>query len=590
MKRISLLSIFLVCISLSLFSQTPVERNGRVYIKGTKMYNAKGEPTQLKGLASHGLQWYDNCYTKESLKAIRDDWKADMFRITVYVNEDGYNTDTAKYIKRIDQIISWCEELGLYYMVDWHVLSPGDPLDKTYSGSMAFFSYMAKKHGKSPNIIFELCNEPNPNVDRGGPDWNRIKSYAEPIIAEIRKYSQNICVVGTPQWSQMPSDVVGHEIKAENVMYSFHFYAASHSNLKINLTSVYNKIPMFITEWGIGSAQELENVVDTVEAYDWLSMFKRNKVTWSYWSYSDKGNTASLLEANACAEKAWTKTNQAGAFMRNYLVGEAKMDAEKTFNIFKSETDKDGKMIKLTFATKLKSVSADNLQKFSVTINGKPVVVKSFAISGDSATLNVSVAQAILIGDKVSLSYQKGSIKSVENYSLMDYKNLPILNTVPPPGLFGVEETFDNNTLSNDWYNTETKLFTYTATNKALKISANYTETGWLPFSYHVPNVSMLHTPTVTLRMKSDVDFLLRIDVADETDKRTNMNDLTIPIKASDKYETYTFDFTGKFFQMYPNFQKVDQSKIKIIYFYANPGKSFSGNIYIDDLIVGKKL
>jgi endoglucanase len=588
MKHFSIL-FSAILFSFSLSAQTPVQKNGQVSVRGTKMYSANGNQTQLKGLSSHGIQWYDNCYTKASLQAIRDDWKADLFRITVYVNEDGYNKDTAKFIKRIDQIIGWCEELGMYYMVDWHVLTPGDPLDATYSKAKAFFSYMARKHGNTPNIMFEICNEPNPNVERGGPNWTRIKSYAEPIIAEIRKYSKNIVIVGTPQWNQMPGDVVGNEIKADNVMYSFHFYAASHSNLKGNLTSVCNKIPMFVTEWGIGSAQELENVVDTVEAYDWLQIFKKNKITWSYWSFSDKGNTASLLDSGACADKAWTKVNAAGSFLKKYLVSDAKMEATKSFGVVKSETDKDGENIILSFATKLKAITAENEKKFSITVNGKVNEIKSLKLSNDSSTLRLLVARKIVIGDVVKLSYGKGTVGSIENYTLIDYNNLAVLNTVPPPGVFGFEDNFDDNILSEHWTNTDDKKFTYTEANKMLKVSANYTEKGWIPFSFRIPTISLLHTPGVTITLQSDVDFVLRIDFADVNGQQTNMNEISLPIKASTSFQTYFFDFTGKFFQQYPKFGKVDQSKINTVYFYPNPGKSFSGTLLIDDVIIGKK-
>lgn len=572
-----------------LFGQTPVEKNGFIAVRGTKMYNQSGQAVQLKGIASHGMQWYDNCYTKESLKAIRDDWKADLFRITVYVNEGGYSTDTAKFLKRIDQIIGWCEELGLYYMVDWHVLSPGDPFDPTYAGAKNFFTYMAKKHGKKPNLIFELCNEPNPNVDKGGPDWSRIKSYAESMIKEIRKYTKSICVVGTPQWSQMPEDVVGNEIKEENVMYSFHFYAASHSNLRPNLTSVCNKIPMFITEWGIGSALELENVIDTVEAKTWLHYFKLNKITWSYWSFCDKGTTASLLDSGACAEKAWTKVNSTGAYMKHFMVTDAKMEQDKTFDIYKSETDKDGTMIKLVFSTKIKSISANDALKFSAKINGKPVSGIILKLTPDSTGLDIILSQKIKLGDKVEMSYNGNTIKSRDGYALIKYTNAVILNTVPPPGVFGYVEDFDDNTLSDKWINDGGKHFNLTENNKELKINASYNDQGWIPLSYQFPTISMMHTPSVTVNVKSDVAFILRIDLGDANSKSTNMNELSIKIPASETYQTYTFDFTGKFFQQYPNFDKVDVSKINTLFIYANPGKSFSGNIYFDNLIIGKK-
>ena len=60
---------------------------------------------------------------------------------------------------------------GLYVIVDWHVLSPGNPNDPLYQGADAFFAEVAKKYGKYPNIIYEIMNEPN-----GPLSWRRTSS------------------------------------------------------------------------------------------------------------------------------------------------------------------------------------------------------------------------------------------------------------------------------------------------------------------------------------------------------------------------------------------------------------------------------
>ena len=69
--------------------------------------------------------------------------------------------------------------------------------------------------------------------------YPRIKSYAEKIIPIIRMNDRDgIIIVGTPDWSSlgMSGSASGKEILknpltgnfTHNVMYSFHFYAASH--------------------------------------------------------------------------------------------------------------------------------------------------------------------------------------------------------------------------------------------------------------------------------------------------------------------------------------------------------------------------
>ena len=39
---------------------------------------------------------------------------------------------------------------------------------------------MAAKYGDTPNVIFEICNEPN------GTDWSDIKRFADLVIPRIR--------------------------------------------------------------------------------------------------------------------------------------------------------------------------------------------------------------------------------------------------------------------------------------------------------------------------------------------------------------------------------------------------------------------
>ena len=85
----------------------------------------------------------------------------------------------------------------MYVIIDWHILSDGNP-QQNQKEALKFFKKMAKKYKNNTNVIYEICNEPN-----GGTSWSTIKKYAEKIIKGIRTYDKKaVILVGTPNWSQ----------------------------------------------------------------------------------------------------------------------------------------------------------------------------------------------------------------------------------------------------------------------------------------------------------------------------------------------------------------------------------------------------
>ncbi|RZK19418.1 MAG: hypothetical protein EOO86_07660 [Pedobacter sp.] len=66
--------------------------NGRLKLSGTNMVNQKGIPVQLRGMSTHGLQYRGNCYSEQSLNVLMNDWGADILRISMYVQEGGYES------------------------------------------------------------------------------------------------------------------------------------------------------------------------------------------------------------------------------------------------------------------------------------------------------------------------------------------------------------------------------------------------------------------------------------------------------------------------------------------------------------------
>lgn len=268
-----------------------VSQNGWLNIKNRTLVNNKGNKIQLKGMSTHGMQWYGNFATYDNMKYLRDNWNSNLFRIAMYTNENGYiqnNSIKNSVIAAVDNAI----KLDMYVIIDWHILSDNNP--QTYQKeAKIFFNEMSKKYANTPNVIYEICNEPN-----GGTNWNNnIKPYAEDVIKTIRSNSpRSIIIVGTGTWSQDVQDAAANPINDSRVIYSLHFYAGTHKKwLRDRADSALSKIPLFVSEWGTTDASGNGNV-DANETRAWVTWMKNNNISWANWSLSDKNESSALLK------------------------------------------------------------------------------------------------------------------------------------------------------------------------------------------------------------------------------------------------------------------------------------------------------
>lgn len=86
-------------------------------------------------------------------------------------------------LELLEKGVDICIKLDMYVIIDWHVLNPRATPSKYTNEAKSFFETVSKRYAKYPNVIYEICNEPN-----GGASWSsNIKPYAEKIIPVIRK-------------------------------------------------------------------------------------------------------------------------------------------------------------------------------------------------------------------------------------------------------------------------------------------------------------------------------------------------------------------------------------------------------------------
>ncbi len=290
-----------------------VSYNGDLKVNGVRLVNQYNEDIQLKGISSHGLQWFGSFVNEENIKTLKNEFNSNVFRLAMYTIDGGYidNKDILdEVIKDIDLIIS----NDLYVIVDWHILNDGNP--NTYKNeAIEFFDIISSRYKNSPNIIYEICNEPN------NTSWKEIKSYAEEVIRVIRKNCNNVIIVGTNTYSQDVLDPASDMINEENIMYSLHFYAGTHTEyLRQRAREALDKgVALFVSEWGVSDASGNGGVFFD-EATKWVKFMNENNLSYVSWSLSNKDETSALLKPSSSNVFSDNDLSEAGGFVKNVLL------------------------------------------------------------------------------------------------------------------------------------------------------------------------------------------------------------------------------------------------------------------------------
>ena len=300
---------------------TPLEVHGALSVKGTDLVDQSGKPYQLRGVSTHGLAWFPQYVNKEAFQTFRDDWGANLIRLAMYTGEGGgYCTDgDQEELKAlVDKGVDYATELGMYVIIDWHILSDNNP-KQNQDEAIAFFNEMAQKYADYKNVLFEICNEPN-----GGTSWSDIKEYAEAVIPVIRKYAKDaVIIVGTPTWSQDVDAAAKDPITGEkNLMYTLHFYAATHKdNLRDKLKTARDAgLPIFISEFSICDASG-NGGIDYDSADAWFQLIEDCNLSYAGWNVSNKDESSALIRPDCEKTSGWTddELSETGLWLKNTM-------------------------------------------------------------------------------------------------------------------------------------------------------------------------------------------------------------------------------------------------------------------------------
>ncbi len=279
---------------------------GRLKVQDGKLCDRNGENVMLRGVSLNGLITSESFLNEDLFRELSDEG-VNLFRLPLYtygVGIVGYCTkgDRERHKEDIDKGVALAEKEDMYVLIDWHILSDGDP--NTYIGeAKQFFAEMAGKYKDKPHVLYEICNEPN------GVDWAAVKKYAEEIIPVIRGEDPDaVVIVGSPDWSKDLYHASADPLDFDNILYSLHFYAATHGeDFRAMTKELSGKgFPIFVTEFGI-TASSGGHPRDTVSADEWIGLLEQERISWCMWSFSKAAEACSAVRSTVPKYSGFTE-------------------------------------------------------------------------------------------------------------------------------------------------------------------------------------------------------------------------------------------------------------------------------------------
>ncbi len=308
-----IISILFFLLGLTLNAQF-VRTHGTLQVQGTQLVDQNNEAVVLRGMSLGWHSLWPRFYNESVVDWLKTDFKSTVVRAAMGIEfgKDAYKDNPKEAQKRIEAVIKGAIKSDIYVIVDWH------SHNVNLAEAKRFFEAISKKYGQYPNVIYEIFNEPDQE------SWEEVKAYSEEIIAVIRKNDpDNIILVGSPHWDQDVNLVADNPIlNQKNIMYTLHFYAATHKQELRNKAeyALQKGVPIFVSE-SAGMEASGDGNLDIDSWKTWIDWMEARKISWVTWSVSDKKETCSILKKSASSTGNWKDAdlNDSGVLIRPFL-------------------------------------------------------------------------------------------------------------------------------------------------------------------------------------------------------------------------------------------------------------------------------
>lgn len=265
-----------------------------LHVEGTYLLNVKGDTIVMNGPS---LGWHSNWgrfYNDSTVMAFKQKWNANVVRAAIGAHTSWdvvncYDADSTTAMNRLYKVIDAAIANDMYVICDWH------SHENTLENAKRFFTAVIEKYGDAPNILYEIWNEPLEI------EWQEVKDYANEIIPLIRNKAPNsVIIVGSPKWDQDVDIASESPLEQKNLLYSLHFYAATHKdwNMEKAEKAIANGLPIIISECG-GMEANGDGPVDQESMAKWVDFADRHKISMLMWAIADKNESCSMVTPDA---------------------------------------------------------------------------------------------------------------------------------------------------------------------------------------------------------------------------------------------------------------------------------------------------
>ncbi|MCE1199744.1 MAG: glycoside hydrolase family 5 protein [Marinilabiliales bacterium] len=260
-------------------------------------------------------QFKDHYITRQDIRYIAKTGANSIrvpFHYKLFTHEDYMGLSTGQDgFTRLDSLVSWCRESGLYVILDMHDApggQTGDNIDDSYGYPWLFTSLESRQlflkiwreiadHYKNEPVVlgYDLLNEPIAHYFK--EDLPKLNAALEPLykeaVAAIRTVDKNhLVLLGGAQWDG--NFKVFHDSGFDKkMMYTCHRYWCDtlQANIQdfVHFRDSVNR-PLYMGETG-------ENNDKWVAA--WTRLMVKNNIGYHYWPYKRMGNPSSMMHVVA---------------------------------------------------------------------------------------------------------------------------------------------------------------------------------------------------------------------------------------------------------------------------------------------------
>lgn len=246
-------------------------------------------------------QFKDNYVTRDDvryLKSVGCNTVRLPFHYKLFTDEDYMGLVVAQDgFQRVDSLVSWCKDAGLYLILDMHDApggQTGDNIDDSYGYPWLLDSETSQKkfidiwvkiadyYKNEPVILgYELINEPIAPYFSNVEELNaKLEPLYRRAVAAIREVDPNhVILLGGSQWNSNFKPLTPDASFDDNIMYTCHRYGGEPTAEAIkSFIEFRDKVnrPMYMGEIGHNTDEWMSSFCKTME---------ENNIGWTFWPY-----------------------------------------------------------------------------------------------------------------------------------------------------------------------------------------------------------------------------------------------------------------------------------------------------------------